>query len=151
MAVLISPRRMERIVDENGFPTLRFIEYLERNTTNTNNTFTESFISSEQTITAAGLLVLPHALSSSPELIQARIICKAAEHDYSIGDEIIIHPLSYASSVINNYGMGVTVDSTNITIRYGATPNVLFIAHKTTGISASITSSKWRLIIRAWS
>lgn len=36
MADLISPRRNEQIVENNGFPTLRLIEYLEKNTLNTN-------------------------------------------------------------------------------------------------------------------
>lgn len=35
MAELINPRRGEAVIDKNGYPTLRFIDYLQTNTDNT--------------------------------------------------------------------------------------------------------------------
>ncbi|MCK5602184.1 hypothetical protein KAR91_09955 [Candidatus Pacearchaeota archaeon] len=165
MADLISPRRNEQIVENNGFPTLRLIEYLEKNTLNTNehtsqidtNTsqiatlpFTESFTSSEQTITASGVLTLPHSLSSSPELIQARIICKTAQHGYSIGDEALVSCFGESSATTSNYGMSLVPDDTNLNIRYGAQSQVFFLVPKGGGGGIAINPANWKLIIRAW-
>jgi hypothetical protein len=38
MTHIIPPRRNEPIIDVNGFPTLRFFEYLEANAVQTNET-----------------------------------------------------------------------------------------------------------------
>ena len=54
----------------------------------------KEFTSTEQTITAAGALIVAHDLPTLPSLVQVRLICKTAEFNYSIGDEIIIREVS---------------------------------------------------------
>lgn len=108
----------------------------------------EEFVSAEQTITVAGPLIIAHGLSVSPKLMQARLICKTAEHNYSINDEIIVSP--FATDAVNSYGVSLVPDNTNINIRYGNVAGVFLILNKTTGTVASITAANWRLIVRAW-
>ncbi|MCK5600850.1 hypothetical protein KAR91_03215 [Candidatus Pacearchaeota archaeon] len=168
MADLITPRRMERIVDENGFPALRFIEYLEKNTINDSAKettiedlqaqidalpdiiLTESFTSSEQIITSAGALSLAHNLSSTPYLIIIHTICKTAEYNYSIGDEIPHAINDVSNAAVNNLGITVWSDGTNINLRFGSAVTVFNTLNKTTGASVHLTNAKWNLIIRAW-
>jgi len=111
--------------------------------------FAKSFTSSEQTITSAGSLTIPHGLSASPLLIQARLICKTAEIGYSIGDEVVLS--MYGSDAVNSFGASVVIDTINIDIRYGSHANVFLLINKTTGAVSSITLANWKLIVRAWS
>ncbi len=114
------------------------------------NLLGQSFVSTEQTITAAGALTIPHGLGSSPSLIQSRLICKTAEAGFSIGDELMISGSGEAESGANNYGITVVPDAANINIRYGATAAVFFINNKATGVTVIITPANWKLIVRAW-
>lgn len=110
--------------------------------------FSESFVSAEQTITSAGLLTIAHGLSVAPTLIQARLICKIAEHNYSINDEIIISP--DAADSTSSRGLSIVPDSTNLNIRYGVSATVFAQFNKTTGAVTALTNGSWRLILRAW-
>ena len=110
--------------------------------------FAKSYTSTEQTITSAGQLVLPHSLTTIPILIQSRLICKTAEGDYSIGDEVIIN--SSLNAELGNKGLSLIVDNTNLTIRYGSDANAFQIIHATTGVLFSITNASWKLVLRAW-
>lgn len=116
----------------------------------TNTILSESFTSSEQTITAAGPLTLAHGLASTPYLIMPYIICKTSEFGYSIGDEVLINPAGNDPASASSRGLSVVPDGTNVNIRYGVHPSVIGILDKTTGSSTSITPANWKLIIRAW-
>lgn len=109
---------------------------------------TESFTSSEQTITSAGQLVLAHSLSSIPVIVQYRIINKTAEGNYSIGDEVIVDMVN-SSNGTDNYS-NATVDSTNITIRLSSNSAVFPVTNKTTGAIFGITAANWKLVVRAF-
>ena len=106
------------------------------------------FVSAEQTITAAGALTIAHGLGASPSLIQGRYICKTAEHNYSIGDELIVSLTPIESSL--SYGMAAIPDATNISIRFGSHTNNAIILDKTTGALANMTNANWKLVVRAW-
>jgi len=75
--------------------------------------FSESFESAEQTITLGGALTIAHGLASVPTMINTFLVCKTAEHGYSIGDEI-----SFAPDEIRRW-ISIIPDSTNLVCRYG--------------------------------
>jgi len=112
--------------------------------------FSTSYTSPEQTITSAGALTLAHGLGVMPSLIQSRLVCKTAELGYSIGDEVIIASAHDGVSSADNVGMSATLDSTNISIRYGSLVAAFAILNKTTGAGANITNANWKLVVRAW-
>jgi hypothetical protein len=110
--------------------------------------FALSYVSSNQTITPAGLLTLAHSLGAAPKLILFDLICTTAEYGFSIGDVLVAH--------VNNSSSGTTrfnavyYDATNINIRYSNDANVFCIANKTTGSAVQITAANWRLRVRAF-
>lgn len=110
--------------------------------------FTESFTSSNQTITAAGSLAVAHSLSAEPTLIQLRLICTDAggEHGYSQNDEVVTGP----GQPSINRGMAIVPDATNVNIRFGSAAASISITDKSSGATAAITNTKWALIIKAW-
>lgn len=115
---------------------------------------THAYESTEQTITSAGSLTLPHSLPSPPKLIQYALVCKTAEVGYSINDVLDIQAGYPGSAGSANKGLGVTYDATNINIRFGGgggSTEVFSIPHKTTGIFTALTNANWKLIVRAWS
>lgn len=107
-----------------------------------------SYVSSNQTITPAGLLSLAHSLGAAPKLIMFDLICTTAEYGFSIGDVVVAH--------VNNSSSGTTrfnsvyYDATNINIRYSNDSNVFCVANKTTGNAVQITAANWRLRVRAF-
>ena len=70
-----------------------------------------------------------------------------ANSGYSVGDEILV-----AKNNINGANMrapAVTVDATNIYIRYASANPLWQITNKSTGGFVDITASNFRLIVRA--
>ena len=108
--------------------------------------FTKAFVSQEQTITAGGSLNLAHGLSGTPTLLQGRLVCKTAEHGYSAGDELVIHPIGRDGTA--SYGIDMLPDSTNINVRFAA--SFLRAGHKSTNNSQNMTHANWKLVVRAW-
>jgi hypothetical protein len=109
--------------------------------------FTKNYTSTTQTITAAGTITLAHSLGGMPMLVVLRLRCTTAELGYSIGDEVVV---DYAESNSADRGAAVTVDSTNIVLRYGANANTFVVLNKTTGVAAGITNASWAVIVYAW-
>ena len=112
--------------------------------------FSESFTSSEQTITAGGSLTLAHSLSATPDLLQARLVCKSGEFGYSIGDELVIQLGQESQASTNSYGVSVVPDGTNLNVRFGSASGVFLINNKTTGGIQLITAASWKIVFRAW-
>jgi|10_taG_2_1085330.scaffolds.fasta_scaffold00808_5 hypothetical protein len=115
--------------------------------------FTESYASSGQTITSAGQLTLAHGLAGSPKLVQCYIKCTDAGGDagYSQNDEVIINNGSNDINVTADRGLSTQIDSTNVTIRYGAqASSCITILDGSDGTYAPITNTKWQLYVRAW-
>lgn len=109
--------------------------------------FTKEFVSAEQTITPAGSLTLAHSLGAIPKLVTRTLVCKVAEHGYSIGDTIDVTGTQDASV---SYGIAIVPDTINLVCRYGNSANVFFYLNKTTGSTASLVNANWRLVVRAW-
>lgn len=110
--------------------------------------FTQSFESSQQTITSGGSLTLAHGLAAQPKLYAAFLKCTTAEIGYSIGDEVAINP--NVGSPGENGGLSLVPDATNVNVRFGSNANALSLVRKDTGQTTGITNASWRLIVRAW-
>jgi hypothetical protein len=105
--------------------------------------FTQSFESTQQTITLAGALTIAHGLGVAPKLYQPYLQCTTAELGYSIGNEILWFP-----NTNDNRGLSLVADATNLVVRFGS--GDLNIIRKDTGVANNITSASWRLVLRAW-
>jgi hypothetical protein len=115
--------------------------------------FTESYTSSEQTITSAGLLTLAHGLSTPPTLVQVHLKCTDAGGDdnFAQNDIVVINNNVSPNNSQDDSGHAVEISGgTNILIRMGANAQAYRYMDFTTGNSAALTNSKWALIVRAW-
>lgn len=110
--------------------------------------FTESYQSTDQTITAAGSLTLAHGLSATPQLVIARLKCTSAEHNYSVNDEVFT-PVG-STNENNSRGVAVVPDGTNLNVRFGSNATTFQVLNKTTGAAANITNANWDIIFFAW-
>ena len=104
---------------------------------------------SDETITAAGLLTLAHALGAVPFDYTIDLVNTSAEHNYSIGNTTKPQLVQY-SIAGNGKGVSIVPDSTNLVIRFGNDANTFNILNKTTGVEAEITNASWDLRIKAW-
>lgn len=109
--------------------------------------FQKSYTSGNQTITAAGQLVLAHSLGAQPKLVQLFFKNLTTENGYSVGDELMAAPGPVTSSATDR-GLSVVTDATNVTVRYSA--NAQLVIHKTTGVMVTLTPANWALIVRAY-
>lgn len=109
------------------------------------------FESSEQTITSGDALTLPHGLGTQPKLVIGVIVCKTAEFNYSIGQEVFVQlgAEGYVGG-LNTYGVAVVPDGTNLNVRYGSNASVFGILNLGTGGFQNSTNANWKLILRAW-
>tara|TARA_R100001086_G_scaffold233723_1_gene155524 strand:+ start:66 stop:449 length:384 start_codon:yes stop_codon:yes gene_type:complete len=105
------------------------------------------FTSAAQTITGGGALTIAHGLGITPYNIQIWVKNTSAELNYSVDDEF----QQYAGDLSgNNRGVSIVPDATNLNVRYGSAANVFSGLNKTTGASAVLVDSKWKLILRVW-
>lgn len=114
------------------------------------NIFTKEFKSAEQAITAAGSLTVAHGLGVRPKHIKYTLVCKVAEHGFSIGDEVDWGTVQYSAATEIRSGFVNTPDATSMNIRFGAGTSTLYVLNKATGVPAAITSSSWRLVMEAF-
>lgn len=108
---------------------------------------TAIFTSTDQTITAAGQLILAHGLSGTPLIIIPVLVNQVADLNYSAGDLVQV---GYDGDSTNNRGLGLNSDATNITLRYGSSSGSFTVVNKTTGVRAAITNANWKLRILAY-
>ena len=108
--------------------------------------FTGEFSTSGQTITSAAQLVLPHSLGVEPELFSAKLTCTSADSGFSIGEII---PIPIAGGV-SSRGVGVKVDATNITVRFGNATAVFDYLNDDTGVAATLNNARWTFGLKAW-
>lgn len=110
--------------------------------------FSKEFVSTQQTITSAGLLTLTHNLNATPKIVYSELVCVVAEHGFSIGD---VCQFSFPSAATASNDSGVLyTNSSSINVRFGSATNPLLSTHKTSGAQVRLTSTSWRLVIRAW-
>ena len=114
----------------------------------------QTYRSPEQTITSAGSLTLAHNLVgvTDPVLIQVDVylICKTEEAGYAVGNSVKV-PVFFSVFTTSDIprGMSLTVDSANLTIRYGNASTVYELVNKTTGAMTNATNANWKAIFVA--
>jgi hypothetical protein len=110
--------------------------------------FSESFTSTAQTISQAGLLTIAHGLSATPYHVAVYIKNTTSEGNWSIGDETFLS--TGRDSTGNNNGFAMWPDATNINIRFANTPSPIQHFDKTTGATLTVTNGSWELYVKAW-
>lgn len=107
--------------------------------------------SSEITLVQAGSVSFTHGLGTIPLLVQAHIICKAADAGYSIGNIVLLNG-SYHDTSSTNGERGIILfpNSTIIGGRFGNDALFMRIFNKTTGTRATIVLASWKLVLRGW-
>lgn len=108
---------------------------------------TALFTSTDQTITAAGQLILAHGLSGTPLIVVPVLVNQTADLNYAPGDLVQI---GYDADSTNNRGIGLISDATNITLRFGSSTGSFTVVNKTSGVRAAITNANWKLRILAY-
>jgi hypothetical protein len=109
----------------------------------------KSYVSAEQTITSSGQLVLAHGFGVAPKLLALELVCKVAQHGYSIGDVVSISG-SEGTAPSSDTGIGRVLDATNVTLRFGGDSSTLVGTNKSNGNAVTFTNASWRLVVRAW-
>ena len=105
----------------------------------------ESFESSEQTITV-GNIAINHNLGGIPKLFQVVLKCDNAAniHGYSVGDEVDITSGSIAGDTMSCFS-----NSTQVGAGIGGT-GVFRVLHKDAASYNDINASHWKLVFRAF-
>jgi len=111
--------------------------------------FAKSFTSSDQVITAAGSLTIAHGLGAVPFDTAAFLINQTAEGGYSIGDVLKVDANPHGDGAVNR-NTAVTLDVTNLNVRFGSDASTYTIIRKDTGASFAITNVNWKLRLKAW-
>lgn len=112
--------------------------------------FSSSYESAEQAIVSGGPITLTHGLGRKPSLISVSLICKTAEHGFSVGTELLWGFSQYSANNVTSRGISVWVDGTVVNVRYGSEPSVFLVAANGTGALAALTNANWRMVVRAW-
>jgi len=102
--------------------------------------------SGNQSIGVASQLGLSHGLGVVPRWVVFVLKCLTAQHNYSIGDELLVSPGMNGT----NTGMSVRITSATIAVRFGSDANPFRILDNTTGASQSATNANWALVVRAY-
>jgi len=114
-----------------------------------------AYTSDNQTISSGGLLTLAHALGAAPKIVQFTAACLTAEHNYSIGDVVVLSSAGTAfigaGSSAATTGFIAVVDATNVSIRFtNSSANPVTAFDKTTGAIATLTNANWAFVVRAY-
>jgi hypothetical protein len=115
------------------------------------NRASNRFTSSAQTITAGGSLTIAHGLSAAPTVVTAWIKCLTAGGGYSVGDEVFVVVQGASNEASSsNKGVSIVRDATNLTVRFGSSPNTFQPLKKTTGIAYnSFVNASWEIYFHA--
>lgn len=110
--------------------------------------FTTLFESTQQTITLAGSLTLPHGLGGEPRMLFAKLVCITADSPYAVGEKVFIPigTMSEQSSLNKAIGFSVN-DTTNIRVHFPESAPMIFTP--STGARHTITPANWRLVVGA--
>ena len=104
---------------------------------------TEKFTSSDQVITAAGQLILPHSLSDTPAMVTILLICQTDELGYTAGDIVCLQDTGHGTAI--NVGISIIMDATNLTIRFASDAKTFNIINASTGAGTEITNVNWKI------
>ena len=101
-------------------------------------------------LVTAGAVVWAHGLGGVPRLLEFELVNVTAQHGYTTGQRITIHPGSL--DLANSYGLSVMRDATNVTLRFGASGSGgnMHYLHATSGAQVTLTGANWTLTERAF-
>lgn len=111
---------------------------------------TTYYTSADQTITSAGSLTLAHGLGARPKGYTTFLVCVTGEAGYSAGDVVVVNPHEQDSAGASSRGTSLTVDATNINVRFGSAAGAFAILNKGTGAGGTLTNGNWSWRIIAW-
>lgn len=109
----------------------------------------QRFQSSDQTITSAGTLTIPHGLSNIPSVVAAVLVCQSGEQGFSNGDLLVTTPDAQDSTALGR-GISVVVDATNLTVRFGNDATCFVAINKSGGNAVALTNANWKLRLTAY-
>ena len=98
-------------------------------------------------------MAFAHSLGVTPKITQMHIICKTAEHNYSIGDTVLINPMENIGSAGSSNvlrGNAAVFDAWNVSVRFGNSTTPIGLIDKTTGNHVSMTLANWKLVIKVY-
>lgn len=108
--------------------------------------FLKEFESEPLTFSAGSLISVEHDLGIKPKLYTASMVCVTAQHGYSVGQEVAL--TNYYSYNDGRFGTTVFVDDTHIKVKFAITGPV--VLNPINAEASLITTSNWKLILRAW-
>lgn len=108
------------------------------------------FQSTDQTITAAGLLTIPHGFGAVPEFCVFFLKCTTADIGFSVNDIVQWGTVQYTTNTAVERGLISWSDDTNIYVRFGSSDPTFTIYNKSTGAIENITNSSWRLFVKSY-
>lgn len=101
----------------------------------------------DQTMTSGGALTIAHGLSRTPVLVFGFLKCVTAESSYSVGD---IVPVSIgANSGAATSSVAVTMDATNLYLRFTSGATIFSLPEKSSGVTVSASTTGWKFFVRA--
>lgn len=107
------------------------------------------YTSSQQTITTAGTLTLPHGLGAIPTNVTAWLVCNTGEYGFTAGRYLPY--INGGPGTASSYGTTLECDATNVFVQYGNIASVFYVhrLNPTAGNSINLTNTNWRLVITA--
>lgn len=105
--------------------------------------FTESYLSTAQSIAAGGTATLAHGLSARPALVTVELVCTTNEDGFVSGDRIYLGATERDASV----GHSCRADATNVYLTVGASG---LSAVNPSGTGVALDPTNWDIYVRAW-
>jgi hypothetical protein len=108
--------------------------------------------STQQTITSGGALTLAHGLAVTPVLVDAVLLCTDGGGDagYAENDRLAAQTFITQDSSGGARGMAITMDNTNLYVRFADTAAAFQAGDKSDGSIADLDNTKWTVIFRAF-
>jgi|GEM_PF-4370571 len=103
-----------------------------------------TYRSGEINLATGGKGSVAHGLGSLPFSVGAWLICKTAQHGWSVGDMVKIE---YTADSSTMYGVKVAKDATDL--KYQIASSSVFVPVYGTGRLGSITLANWKLVLEA--
>lgn len=85
-----------------------------------------------------------HGLGAKPKAYVTKLVCKTAEGNFSIGDEVIV---SHGYSYNNGAGGTLQIDADATNVNLNISTSVIQIQNKTTQAFFSITAANWKVTV----
>lgn len=105
--------------------------------------FTESYLSTAQSVTTSSTTTLAHGLSARPSLVLVELVCTTNEDGFVSGDRIYLGAAERDASI----GHTCRSDATNVYLTVGSGG---FSAINPSGTGVALDPTNWDVYVRAW-